>query len=438
MSKPVLAIVGRPNVGKSTLFNKIAGRRISIVEDYPGVTRDRVYAEGEWLNRKFTMIDTGGLEPESNDIIVSQMKKQAEIAMELADVIIFLVDAKDGVTSADEEIAQILRRTKKPILLVVNKSDKPVLPDSFYDFYTLGLGEPIPISSVNALNLGDLLDEVLKLFPTAEETEDDEEMIKVAIIGKPNVGKSSLLNKIFGEERVIVSPIAGTTRESIDTEIEIDGKHYRFIDTAGIRKRKKIEENVEKYSVLRSFTSIEHSDICLLVIDAKEGITEQDKRIAGYAHEEGKGMIIVVNKWDTIEKDNSTFNSYTKEIRNELSFLSYAQVVFISALTGQRVDQIITTIDYVHQNQTFRISTGLLNDIINEAIMLNQPPSDKGKRLKIYYVTQVGVKPPKFIVFVNSNDLAHFSYMRYLENKLRENFNFEGTPIVLSVREKRN
>jgi GTP-binding protein len=438
MSKPILAIVGRPNVGKSTLFNKIAGRRISIVEDYPGVTRDRVYAEGEWLNRKFTMIDTGGLEPESKDIIVSQMKKQAEIAIELADVILFLVDAKDGITTADEEIAQLLRKAKKQVLLVVNKSDKPVLPDSFYDFYTLGLGEPIAISSVNALNLGDLLDEVLKLFPEEEETTDEEEMIKVAIIGKPNVGKSSLLNKIFGEERVIVSPIAGTTRESIDTEIEIKGKHYRFIDTAGIRKKKKIDENVEKYSVLRSFTSIEHSDICLLLIDATEGVTEQDKRIAGYAHEEGKGIIIVVNKWDTIEKDNSTFNSYTKEIKNELAFLNYAEVVFISALTGQRVDQIIKMIDYVHQNQTFRISTGLLNDIVNEAIMLNQPPSDKGKRLKIYYVTQVGVKPPKFIVFVNSSDLAHFSYMRYLENKLRENFNFEGTPIVLSIREKRS
>ncbi len=438
MSKPILAIVGRPNVGKSTLFNKIAGRRISIVEDYPGVTRDRVYAEGEWLNRKFTMIDTGGLEPESKDIIVSQMKKQAEIAIELADVILFLVDAKDGITTADEEIAQLLRMTKKPILLVVNKSDKPVLPDSFYDFYTLGLGEPIAISSVNALNLGDLLDEVLKLFPEEEETADEEEMIKVAIIGKPNVGKSSLLNKIFGEERVIVSPIAGTTRESIDTEIEIEGKHYRFIDTAGIRKKKKIDENVERYSVLRSFTSIEHSDICLLLIDAVEGVTEQDKKIAGYAHEEGKGIIIVVNKWDTIEKDNSTFKNYTKEIKNELAFLNYAEVVFISALTGQRVDQIIKMIDYVHQNQTFRISTGLLNDIVNEAIMLNQPPSDKGKRLKIYYVTQVGVKPPKFIVFVNSSDLAHFSYMRYLENKLRENFNFEGTPIVLSIREKRS
>ncbi|MCD6435476.1 MAG: ribosome biogenesis GTPase Der [Clostridiales bacterium] len=438
MGKPILAIVGRPNVGKSTLFNKIAGRRISIVEDYPGVTRDRVYAEGEWLNRKFTMIDTGGLEPDSKDIIVSQMKKQAEIAIELADVILFMVDAKEGITSADEEIAQLLRMTKKPILLVVNKSDKPSLPDSFYDFYTLGVGEPIPISSVNALNLGDLLDEVLKLFPDESEIEGEEEMIKVAIIGKPNVGKSSLLNKIFGEERVIVSPIAGTTRESIDTEIEIDGKHYRFIDTAGIRKRKKIDENVERYSVLRSFASIEHSDICLLLIDASEGVTDQDKKIAGYAHEEGKGIIIVVNKWDKIEKDNTTFNSYIKKIKNELTFLGYAQVMFISALTGQRVNQIIKNIDYVHQNQTFRISTGLLNDIFNEAIMLNQPPSDKGKRLKIYYVTQVGTIPPRFIVFVNDIGLAHFSYMRYLENKLRENFNFEGTPIILSVRPKRN
>ena len=437
MGKQILAIVGRPNVGKSTLFNKLAGRRISIVEDFPGVTRDRVYAEGEWLNRKFTMIDTGGLEPNSNDIILSQMRQQAEIAIELADVILFLVDAKDGITSVDEEIAQILRVAKKSVLLVVNKSDKPTLPDSFYDFYSLGLGEPIAISSVNGLNLGDLLDEVFVLFSEEENLEDEEDKIRVAIIGKPNVGKSSLLNKIFGENRVIVSPIAGTTRESIDSDIEIDGQWYKFIDTAGIRKKKKVNENVERYSVLRSLASIEHSDISLLLIDANEGVTEQDKKIAGYAHEEGKGIIIVVNKWDLIEKDNSTFNKFIATVRNELAFLSYAPIVFVSAVTGQRLKQIIETINYVHQNQTFRISTGLLNDVLNEAIMLNQPPSDKGKRLKIYYGTQIGVTPPSFVIFVNDKELAHFSYIRYLENKLRESFNFEGTPIVLKIRGKK-
>jgi GTP-binding protein len=437
MSKPVLAIVGRPNVGKSTLFNKLAGRRISIVEDFPGVTRDRVYAEGEWLNRKFTMIDTGGLEPNSTDIILSQMRRQAEIAIELADVILFMVDAKEGVVNADEEIAQMMRVTKKPVILVVNKSDKPDLPESFYDFYTLGLGEPIAVSSVNALNIGDLLDLIFEHFPDYDEEEADEDLIRVSIIGKPNVGKSSLLNQLFGEERVIVSPIAGTTRESIDTEIKINDKRYRFIDTAGIRKKKKVNENVEHYSVLRALASITHSDISLLIIDAEEGVTEQDKKIAGYAHEEGKGIIIVVNKWDLIAKDNKTFNEYTKTVKNELAYLTYAPIIFISAKTGQRVMQVIEMIDYVHQNQCFRISTGFLNDVINEAIMLNQPPSDKGKRLKIYYVTQVAVKPPKFVVFVNDKGLAHFSYMRYLENKLRDQFNFEGTPIVLTIKEKR-
>lgn len=437
MGKPVLAIVGRPNVGKSTLFNKLAGRRISIVEDYPGVTRDRVYAEGEWLNHKFTMIDTGGLEPTSNDLILTQMRRQAEIAIELADVILFMVDAKDGILAADEEIAQMLRMTRKPVILAVNKADRQELPENFYDFFTLGLGEPIAISSVNGLNLGDLLDEVLKAFPQMGEGEDEEDLIKVAIIGKPNVGKSSLLNQIFGEERVIVSPIAGTTRESIDTEITVDGRSYRFIDTAGIRKKKKVNENVERYSVLRSLASITHSDISLLMIDASEGVTDQDKKIAGYAHEEGKGLIIVVNKWDTIEKDNRTYNEYVKDIRNQLTFLSYAPIVFISAKTGQRVRQVIETIDRVHEHQSFRISTGLLNDVINEAILLNQPPSDKGKRLKIFYVTQVSIKPPTFVVFVNDKDLAHFSYVRYLENKLREQFDFEGTPIVLNVKSKR-
>lgn len=437
MSRPILAIVGRPNVGKSTLFNKFAGKRISIEENTPGVTRDRVYAECEWLNQKFTMIDTGGLAFDKKNVMLSQMKRQVEIAVELADVILFLVDAKAGVLPDDEVIAQMLRVTKKPVILAINKADKPTLPETFYEFFSLGFGDPIAISSTNALNFGDLLDEIISYFPKQDGLEDDEDQIKVAIIGKPNVGKSSLLNNLFGEERVIVSPVPGTTRESIDTEIKINGKIYRFIDTAGIRKKKKVDESIEKYSILRSLASIEHCDIALLVIDAEEGVTEQDKRIAGYAHEEGKGIIIVVNKWDLIEKDNKTYKEYTKTVRNSLAYLGYAPLIFISAITGQRVNKIIETIDYVSKNQSFRISTGLLNDVLNEAILLNQPPSDKGKRLKIYYGTQVGIKPPRFVLFVNDKDLAHFSYVRYIENKLRENFNFEGTPISIKIKPRR-
>ena len=437
MAKPILAVIGRPNVGKSTFFNKMIGQRLSIVEDYPGVTRDRVYADAEWLGKNFTIIDTGGLEPESDDIILSQMRRQAQIAIDLADVILFMVDGKQGMTNSDEEIAQLLRISKKPIVVCVNKIDTPKLPDTFYDFYTLGLGEPIAISSVNALNFGDLLDMIIESFPEDSDFYDEDTSTKVAIIGKPNVGKSSIINKIFGEERVIVSPIAGTTREAIDTKIKIDDRDYTFIDTAGIRKKNKIYENIERYSVVRSLAAIDRADICMLVIDANEGVTEQDKRIAGYAHEAGKGLIVVVNKWDLLTKDNYTHTEYTKRIKEELAFMQYAPSIFISALTGQRVTKLVEMIDYVHQNQSFRISTGVLNDVLNEAITMNEPPSDKGKRLRIYYGTQVGIKPPTFALFVNNSELAHFSYLRYLENKLRENFNFEGTSIVIKLNEKK-
>ncbi len=438
MAKPIVAVVGRPNVGKSTFFNKIAGKRISIVEDKPGVTRDRIYADAEWLNNDFTLIDTGGIEPDSKDIIVSQMKQQAEVAIDTAHVIVFMVDGRDGITTADEEIANMLRRSKKPIVLVVNKVDSNKLPDSFYDFYTLGVGEPIPISSVNGLNLGDLLDEIVAKFPEDMDSDYDEDVIKVAVIGKPNVGKSSIINTILGEDRVIVSNIAGTTRDAIDTPFQVNDDKYVFIDTAGIRRKSKVNENVEKYSVLRSLTAIERSDVCLIMIDAQEGVTEQDKRIAGYAHEAGRAAIIVVNKWDLIEKDNYTYNEYEKDIRNELSYMKYAPILFISAKTKQRVSKVLDIIKYVSNQHAMRISTGALNDLISEAILLNQPPSDKGKRLKIYYGTQVAVKPPRFLLFVNDVELAHFSYIRYLENQIRQNYNFEGTPIVMSCRQKNN
>lgn len=437
MGKPVVAVVGRPNVGKSTFFNKIAGKRISIVEDKPGVTRDRIYADVEWLNNKFTLIDTGGIEPDTKDIIISQMKTQAEIAMDTAHVIVFMVDGRSGITTADEEIANMLRRTKKPIVLVVNKVDSNRLPDDFYDFYTLGLGEPIPISSVNALNLGDLLDVIVDKFPENVDADYDEDVIKVAVIGKPNVGKSSLINTILGENRVIVSDIAGTTRDAIDTPFEFNEDKYVFIDTAGIRRKSKVYENVERYSVIRSLTAIERSDVCLILIDAEEGVTEQDKRIAGYAHEAGKAAVIIVNKWDLIEKNNYTYNEYTKKVRNELAYMSYAPILFISAKTKQRVDKVLEYIKYVSNQHSMRISTGALNDLISEAILLNQPPSDKGKRLKIYYGTQVAVKPPKFVLFVNDVELAHFSYIRYLENQIRQNYNFEGTPIVMDCKAKK-
>jgi len=438
VGKPIVAIVGRPNVGKSTLFNRIVGSRISIVEDKPGVTRDRIYANAEWLNHKFTLIDTGGIEPDSDDVIISQMKRQAEIAIESANVIIFMVDGKEGITSADEEIANMLRRTNKPVILVVNKVDTAKLPDNFYDFYSLALGEPIPISSVNGLNLGDLLDLVVEKFPSISDTDYDEDVIKVAVIGKPKDGKSSIVNSILGEERVIVSDIAGTTRDAIDTPFEYENNKYVFIDTAGIRRKSRIYENIEKYSVIRALSAIERSDVCLIVIDATEGVTEQDKKIAGYAHEAGKGSIIVVNKWDLINKDNNTFNTYTKEIRNELSFMTYAPILFVSAKTKQRITKILEYVNHVSNQHAMRISTGALNDILNEAILLNQPPSDKGKRLKIYYSTQVSVKPPKFVLFVNDKELAHFSYIRYIENQIRQNFLFEGTPIIIECKEKKD
>lgn len=438
MSKPIVAVVGRPNVGKSTFFNRIAGRRISIVEDTPGVTRDRVYADVEWLSYDFVMIDTGGIEPSSTDIILSQMRDQAQVAIDTADVIVFMVDGRESYTSADEEIAMMLRRSKKPIVLAVNKIDGSETPDTLYDFYNLGLGDPVPISSVNALGLGDLLDVIVAHFKDLVIQEEDEEVIKVALIGKPNVGKSSLVNSFLGEKRVIVSEIAGTTRDAIDTPFERNGQKYVLIDTAGLRRKSRVNENIERYSVLRALTAIERSDICLIVVDATEGVTEQDKKVAGYAHEAGRGVIIVVNKWDLVDKDNATYKSAEDKVRNELAFMTYAPIVFVSALTKQRLNTLLEKIVHVSNQCTLRVSTGLLNDIVNEAILLNQPPSDKGKRLKVYYMTQSSVKPPTFITFVNDKELAHFSYMRYLENQIRKNFVFEGTPLVMKVRQKKS
>lgn len=432
--KPIVAVVGRPNVGKSTFFNRIAGARISIVEDTPGVTRDRIYAECEWLTHKFVMIDTGGIEPSSTDVILSQMRDQAQIAIDTADVIVFVCDGKHSYTSADEEIAQMLRISKKPVVLVLNKIDQYKKPDHFYDYYNLGLGEPEMISSVNAMGLGDLLDEIVKLFPPNDALEEEDDTIKICFIGKPNVGKSSMVNKIIGEKRVIVSDIAGTTRDAIDTPFTYDGQKYVLIDTAGIRRKSKVNESIEKYSILRTLTAIERSDVCFIMIDAAEGITDQDKKVAGYAHEAGKASVFVVNKWDLLEKDNHTFNEFKRRIREEFAYMAYAPVMFVSAVTGQRVMQLLEQAKYVSNNHALRISTGVLNDIINEAIALNQVPSDKGKRLKIYYATQTSVKPPTFVLFVNVAELAHFSYVRYLENQIRKNFNYEGTPIVFKIK----
>ena len=435
MSTPLVAVVGRPNVGKSTFFNRVVGRRVSIVEDTPGVTRDRIYAEAEWSGVHFALIDTGGIEPDSKDVILAQMREQAEMAMDTSDVILFMVDGKEGLTAADREVGEMLLKTGKKVVLAVNKIDKPELPDDFYDFYELGLGEPIPISSANMLNLGDLLDEIVASFPEGAGTE-EEESIKIAMIGKPNVGKSSLINKILGENRVIVSPIAGTTRDSIDTPFEHDGEKYILIDTAGIRRKSKVNENIEKFSVIRAVAAIERCDVCMLMIDAQEGITEQDKKIAGIAHEAGKGIVIVVNKWDLIDKETGTMNEFKKEIAREMGFMSYAPSVFISALTGQRVGQVIEMARYVAENRALRVPTGQLNTLITDATMMKQPPADKGKRLKIYYVTQVGVKPPLFSFKINSRPLMHFSYSRYLENKIREAYGFEGTSLKFVFREK--
>jgi len=436
MSKPLVAVVGRPNVGKSTFFNKVIGKRVAIVEDTPGVTRDRIYAEAEWSGVHFALIDTGGIEPDSKEAIPSQMREQAEMAMDTSDVILFMTDGRDGVTSADREVAAMLMKTGKKVILAVNKIDRQdVLPDDFYDFYELGLGEPIAISSANMLNLGDLLDRIVESFPDSAADEEDD-AVKIAMIGKPNVGKSSLINKLLGENRVIVSPIAGTTRDSIDTPFEKDGEKYLLIDTAGIRRKSKVNENVERFSVLRAVAAIERCDVCLLMIDAQDGITEQDKKIAGIAHEAGKGIVIVVNKWDLIDKNTNTMNEFRKEIAAELTFMSYAPSIFVSVLTGQRIDSVIDTARRVAENRAMRVSTGQLNTLIADAMMMKQPPADKGKRLKIYYASQVGVKPPLFSFKVNSRALMHFSYSRYLENKIREAFMFEGTSIKFVFREK--
>ena len=437
MARPVVAIVGRPNVGKSTLFNRIVGERISIVEDKPGVTRDRIYAEAEWLNKYFTLIDTGGIEPESKDIILSQMRRQAEIAIETGDVILFVVDGLEGLTSTDREVAEMLRRSGKEVLLVCNKIDTPKNPDSIYEFYELGLGSPIVISAGQSLGLGDLLDEVIGHFPEDKDTEYEDDVIKVAVIGKPNAGKSSLINKVLGENRVIVSDIAGTTRDAIDTPFTRGEDKYVLIDTAGLRRKKNVDENIERYSVIRTLMAIERSDVCVIMIDATEGVTEQDAKIAGYAHNNGKASVIVVNKWDAIEKGDKTYLDFEKEVMNTLSFMTYAPIVFISAKTGQRVNKLFDLIKIVSNNHAMRITTGVLNDIINEAVLMNQPPTDKGKRLKIYYGTQVASKPPKFVIFINDKELMHFSYGRYLENQIRKSFGFEGTPLQFEFNEKK-
>ncbi|NMB07822.1 MAG: ribosome biogenesis GTPase Der [Tissierellia bacterium] len=436
MERPVVCIVGRPNVGKSTLFNRIAGRRIAITEDTPGVTRDRIYTEAEWLNKYFTLIDTGGLEPESEEIITLNIRRQAEIAIETADVILFVVDGIDGLTSTDRDIANILRKSGKEVLLVCNKIDSKKSSDKIFEFYELGIGDPILISAEQGLGIGDLLDEVILHFPEHKDTDYNEDIIKVAVIGKPNVGKSSLINNILGEDRVIVTNIPGTTRDAIDTYFTYGEDEYLFIDTAGLRRKRSIYENIERYSVVRTLAAVDRSDICILMIDGTEGITEQDTKIAGYAHEQGKGMIIAVNKWDIVEKETNTSRDMERDIRNKLGFVPYAPIIFISAKTGRRVSRLFELLKVVNNNYDLRISTGVLNDIINEAVILNQPPSDKGNRLKIYYGTQVATRPPKFVIFINKRELMHFSYERYLENQIRQYFGFEGVPIRLEFREK--
>ena len=437
MGKPTVAIVGRPNVGKSTFFNYIVGKRISIVEDTPGVTRDRVYAEANWRGRNFNLVDTGGIEPESDDVILSQMREQAELAIVMADVIIFVTDIKQGVTAADMDIALMLKKSKKPIILVCNKADNyGKVSDDIYEFYNLGLGEPYRVSSANAIGIGDVLDAIYEKLPPISDDENDDEVIKVAIIGKPNVGKSSLVNKILGENRVIVSNIAGTTRDAIDSEFENEFGKYVFIDTAGIRRKNKVSENLERYSVMRSLLAVERADVCLLMIDANEGVTEQDTKIAGEAHEAGKGIIIIINKWDEYKKENGTLEKYKKDIYAKLSYLSYAPIIFISAKTGQRVEKLFDLINHVNEQNSMRVSTSALNQVINEAIALVQPPTDKGKRLKILYGTQVSTKPPTFVIFVNNKELFHFSYERYLVNQIRREFGLEGTPIRMIAREK--
>lgn len=436
--KPIVAVVGRPNVGKSTLFNALAGERISIVKDMPGITRDRIYADVSWLDKAFTLIDTGGIEPDSRDIILSQMREQAEIAINTADVIMFMVDVKQGLVDADAKVADMLRRSGRPVVLVVNKVDHfdKYMAD-VYEFYNLGIGDPHPISASNQLGLGDMLDEVIGYFGEDAPDEEEDERIRVAIVGKPNVGKSSLINKLIGENRLIVSDIAGTTRDAVDTPVSHNGKEYVFIDTAGLRRKNKIKEELERYMIVRTVSAVERADIVILVIDAVEGVTEQDAKIAGIAHERGKAVIIAVNKWDAIEKDDKTVNKYTAKVREILSYMPYAEITFISAVTGQRLNKLYELIDTVAENHAMRISTGVLNEIMSEAVALQQPPSDKGKRLRLYYITQAAVKPPTFVIFVNDKELMHFSYTRYIENKIREAFGFKGTPLKFIIRERK-
>lgn len=435
--KPIVAVVGRPNVGKSTLFNALAGSKISIVKDTPGITRDRIYADVTWLDYAFTLIDTGGIEPDSSDVILSQMREQAQIAIDTADVILFMVDVKQGLQDADSKVADMLRRAKKPVLLVVNKVDNfEKYEADVYEFYNLGIGDPFPISSANQLGIGDLLDEVVSYFPDQSGADEEEDITKVAIIGKPNVGKSSLINKLLGENRLIVSDIAGTTRDAVDTRIKHDGKDYIFIDTAGLRRKNKIKEELEKYMIVRTVSAVERADVIVLLIDAIEGVTEQDAKIAGIAHERGKAVIIAVNKWDAIEKGNKTVKEYTDKIKQILSFMNYAEITFISALSGQRIGKLYELIDTVAANHSMRIATGVLNEIMTEAVAMQQPPTDKGKRLRLFYITQASVKPPTFVIFVNYKELMHFSYTRYIENKIREAFGFNGTPLRFIIRER--
>jgi len=438
MSKPVVAIVGRPNVGKSTLFNVLAGERISIVQDTPGVTRDRIYAEVNWLDKAFTLIDTGGIEPDSKDIILSQMREQAEIAIETSDIILFITDVRQGLVDSDAKVADMLRRSKKPVILVVNKVDNfnKLMPD-VYEFYNLGIGDPVPVSAASRLGIGDLLDVVIEHFPKGSAQEVEDERPRVAIVGKPNVGKSSIINRMLGEQRVIVSDIAGTTRDAIDTNVKYDGRDYVFIDTAGLRRKSKIKEEIERYSIIRAVTAVERADVVIIVIDATEGVTEQDAKIAGIAHERGKGIIIAVNKWDAIEKNDKTIKEHTDKVRQILSFMPYAEILFISAKTGQRMHKLFDMIDMVIENNTMRVATGVLNEIMIEAVAMQQPPSDKGKRLKLYYITQVAVKPPTFVIFVNDKQLMHFSYTRYIENRIRDAFGFRGTSLKFIIRERK-
>ena len=437
-NKPIVAVVGRPNVGKSTLFNALAGENISIVKDTPGITRDRIYADITWLDQSFTLIDTGGIEPDSKDIILSQMRAQAQIAMETADVIIFLVDVRQGLVDADSKVADMLRRSHKPVVLVVNKVDnfEKYMPD-VYEFYNLGIGEPHPISAVNRMGLGDMLDVVASYFGDMETGEEEDERPRVAIVGKPNVGKSSLINKLLGENRLIVSDIAGTTRDAVDTEITYGDTEYVFIDTAGLRRKNKIKEDLERYMIVRTVSAVERADVVVLVIDALEGVTEQDAKIAGIAHERGKAVIIAVNKWDALEKDDKTIYRFTEKVRNTLSYMPYAEILFVSAQTGQRLPKLFETIDMVSENHAMRVATGVLNEIMAEAVAMQQPPSDKGKRLRLYYITQVSVKPPTFVIFVNDKELMHFSYTRYIENQIRDTFGFKGTPLRFIIRERK-